>query len=186
MENRTVLYNPSCREKTPVIRTKMFANVGSVSESQHDTFGTSDPIKVARRLIPDVAEAAEKMTRRFDSTHEDHPNDEALQIKTALEELRKVQESAAWATRMLIELTGKARRENRKWPSQRKMVEASGVSLASIHEWIHHPAPIIDGQAGPGTLAKPGQTRHRFTPGGSDYDTGESDHDTDETGEDDW
>lgn len=142
-----------------------------MSFPQHGTFGTYDPIKVARTLIPDVAAAAEKMTRRFDSTLEDHPNDESLQIKTALEELRKVQESAAWATRMIVELTGLARRENKKWPSQRKMVEASGVSLASIHEWIHHPAPMIDGGRGPGTLAKPGQTRHRFTAGGSDYDT---------------
>gem|GEM_PF-3930824 len=128
-------------------------------------------------LLPDVAAAAEKMSRRFDSTHEDHPNDEALQIKTALEELRKVQESAAWATRMLVELTGLARRENKKWPSQRKMVEASGVSLASIHEWIHHPAPFIGEERGPGTLAKPGQTRHRFAAGGGGRDTDDADGD---------
>jgi len=46
---------------------------------------------------------------------------------------------AAWARRMLAEITGRYRKENnrpRNTISMRRVAEVSGVSLATIHYWI--------------------------------------------------
>lgn len=133
---------------------------------QHEVLGTTDPVEAAQAVVKMTIDASEAMQVMVDATIISQGQRPDAQVLTALEQLRNVQDTATWGIRMLIELTGKAKRDDRysrKWPSQRKMVTASGVSLASIHEWINHPAgPSTDGASGPGTLAKPGQTNHRF------------------------
>ena len=136
---------------------------------------TDDPRLAAEKVVQMVQHAANAMSSRYGLTVSSQPNRDALQLLTALEELRTVQETAIWGTRMLIELAGAAKkRGDKKAPSQRAMVAASGVSLASVHEWINHPAEAKGEMAGPGTLPKPGQTRHRAA------GDGESDVDEDE------
>jgi hypothetical protein len=80
----------------------------------------------------------------------------------------------------LFEITGRYRKEHnrpRNTPRMRRIVSASGVSLASIHSSVNHPAQVLDdGRKGPGTLPRPGQTSHHFTQGPSYF------HGTDDKG----
>ncbi|MDR2380446.1 MAG: hypothetical protein LBE08_04615 [Bifidobacteriaceae bacterium] len=67
---------------------------------------------------------------------------------------------------MLIEIGGVAKlQDDQAAPSQRRLAEYGGVSVASVHQWIHHPAAAgPNGEYGPGTIPRPGQnTRHFFT-----------------------
>lgn len=121
-----------------------------------------DPHAAAEELMTRVEETVRAAADRFNKTVGIHRN-KAVTLETALESLREIQEHAAWATRMLIELTGTYRKENgksRTTLSMRAMERASGVSLASIHQWVNHPAQVKNGKSGPGTLPKPGQTNH--------------------------
>lgn len=142
-----------------------------------------DPHDAAGELMTRVEETVKKAAERFNTTADVHRN-KAVTLETALESLREIQEQAAWATRMLIERTGVYRKENgrsRATLSMRAMEEASGVSLASIHQWVNHPAQVINGKTGPGTLPKPGQTNHfhgKSTP--SPGATGEEHFDVDD------
>lgn len=121
-----------------------------------------NPHDAAGELVTRVQETVVQAADRFNKTASLHRN-KAVMLETALESLREIQEQTAWATRMLIELTGTYRQEHgrsRTTLSMRAMEQASGVSLASIHQWVNHPAEVIDGRAGPGTLPKSGQTNH--------------------------
>jgi phage gpG-like protein len=132
-----------------------------VTDFQYKELGGT-PHEAAGELMTRVQETVMQAADRFNQTADLHRN-KAVTLETALESLREIQEHAAWATRMLIELTGAYRQENGKGRttlSMRAMAQASGVSLASVHQWVNHPAEVIDGRAGPGTLPKPGQTNH--------------------------
>ncbi|MFT4398050.1 hypothetical protein ACLTEW_24305 [Gordonia lacunae] len=122
--------------------------------------------EAARVFLADVRRVAEAAEGRYRGAVQYVPDRERVHISTALEELRKVQDTATWSIRMLVEMAGIERREayeseaRRKYPSQREMVQAAGVSLATVHSWIHNPAIVVDGRSGPGTLPRPGQTNH--------------------------
>lgn len=150
--------------------------IGGMRKQSELVLKTNDPSVAAEKVVEMVSQAADAMKARYASTVSSQPDRGGLQILTALEELRKVQDAATWGSRMLIELAGAAKKQgDKKAPSQRAMVAASGVSLASVHEWINHPAMGDEESSGPGTLPKPGQTRHRFSGNAADdsYDEDE-------------
>jgi hypothetical protein len=135
-----------------------------VVECQNATLGP-DPHDAAGELMNRVGEAVQDASRRFNATMELHCK-QAITLETAFESLRTIEENAAWATRMLVELTGQYRKKHgrtRGTFSMRHVAEVSGVSLASVHAWVNHPAKVLeDGSSGPGTLPRPGQTSHSF------------------------
>lgn len=126
----------------------------------------NDVADAARLMITKIGQAAQHAKERYEATVMAHPGRQRLHLTTALEGLRETQETAAWATRMLVEMSGIERRSHpesvarRNYPSQREMVDAAGISLATVHSWIWHPAIVVDGKTGPGTLPRPGQTNH--------------------------
>ena len=127
------------------------------------------PHLAADDLMDRVGERCAAATKRYNATVEIHRG-RAVVLETALESLRAIEEEAAWATRMLIEIMGQDRKVNgksRKTLSMRRVAELSGVSLASVHAWVNRPAQVLDdGRRGPGTLPRPGQTAHHFVGGG--------------------
>lgn len=156
---------------------------------QHETLVDDEGVPIesvsaaARKMVADSLRAAEAAKVRYEATVISQPNRERVQIATALEELRKIQDTAAWGIRMLVEMSGIERRESnetearRKYPSQREMVDAGGISLATVHSWIHNPAVAVDGNSGPGTLPRPGQTNHGRVAHRPRYDSDREDYD---------
>ena len=128
----------------------------------------NDPHAAAGEVMTRIEEAVKEASGRFNATVAHHGT-RRVSLETAFESLKEMEQTAAWATRMLIEITGRYRREHGRASntlSMRDMSSVSGVSLASIHSWVNHPAQVLeDGRTGPGTLPRPGQTSHRFTQG---------------------
>jgi pyruvate/2-oxoglutarate dehydrogenase complex dihydrolipoamide acyltransferase (E2) component len=122
------------------------------------------PAQAAQELIKRISSTAKASKTRMAATVKAHATNQALQVRTALEELAKINDTAYWSIRMLVELSGQAKRDDeRAAPSQRDLAQHGGVSLASVHQWIHHPAQVSeDGRTGPGTIPKPGQASHYY------------------------
>jgi hypothetical protein len=146
---------------------------------QNEALG-ADPHDAAAELMTRVEEAVRAAADRFNATlavHRQH----AIALETAFDSLRTIEEHAAWATRMLVELTGQYRKDNgptRNTLSMRRVAGVSGVSLASVHAWVHHPAQVHEnGDTGPGTLPRPGQTSHFFGRGGGGVEAEDEDAD---------
>ena len=145
---------------------------------------SGDPYLAAGELMTRVEEAVKSASERFNATVEHH-GARAVSLETALESLKIIEQNAAWATRMLVEIAGRHRKMNnrpRNTLSMRRVAEVSGVSLASVHSWVNHPAQVLDdGHSGPGTLPRPGQTSHHFTKGTSYFRDGDDGTDVDES-----
>lgn len=144
---------------------------------QNEDLG-SDTASVADEVMTQLEEVVAKARDRYNQTVELHRG-KAVAYDTAFESLRSIEDMANWATRMLIEIIGRERKLNgntRETPSMRRMAEVSGVSLASIHAWVNHPAKVLpNGETGPGTLPKPGKTSHYHNSGPGYFTEGDGD-----------